>query len=56
MNDYHPYDEDDDRQDHHAEINRSGEYDGDMRSTMTTVATVVNQILNRPGFGGGSNS
>ena len=49
MNDYQPYDEDDDRQDHHAAINRSGEYDGDMRPTITTVATVVNQVQGTDG-------
>src|SRR5690349_2739114 len=49
MNNYHPFDEDDDRQDNHAGINRSGEYDDDMRSTMTTVATVVNQVRGTDG-------
>jgi hypothetical protein len=49
MNDYHPYDEDNDRQDHHAAINRSDEHDDDMRSTMTTVSTVVNQVRSTDG-------
>ncbi|WP_186125952.1 inovirus-type Gp2 protein [Burkholderia gladioli] len=48
MNEYPPY-EDDDRQDHHAAINRSDEHDDDMRSTMTTVAAVANQIRGEDG-------
>ena len=47
MNEYHRYD--DDRQDHHAEINRSGEHDCDMRSAMTTVAAVVNEVRGTDG-------
>ncbi|MBR8086153.1 inovirus-type Gp2 protein [Burkholderia vietnamiensis] len=48
MSEYHPYDADD-RQDHHAAINRSDEHDGDMRSAMTTVAAVVNQVRGTDG-------
>ena len=49
MNEYHRYDEHDDPVDHHPEINRSGEHDCDMRSAMTTVAAVVNEVRGTDG-------
>lgn len=49
MNEYHQCDEIDDRQDHCDDNNRSEEHDCDMRASMRTVATVLNEIRGRDG-------